>query len=332
MVKKSSRKITVNMEGVENFAPPPEGDYKIGIDEVTKEVSESKNDYLAWVFKIADGKNKGKKLFYNTSLQPQALWNLRGVLEAFGIDVPDGSMDLDLDEIQDCEELAGCTVEHETYQGKPRARIVDVFSAENLNGGEGDDDDDDEKGEKNSDAPSREDVMTLDEDELEEVNEQFDLGVDLSKVKKLKAKREAIADALEEAGSGGKDDDGDSEDGEDEKLSREDIMALDEEELEELNEKEDLGVKLKKIKKLKDQREAIADAYEEKVGAGESDDEESEDKITEESIEEMGKGDLAEFVKKHKLKVKLEGTTSKQRRAVIKAAKAADLIEEEDDE
>lgn len=380
--RKSSRKLTVDMEGVQNFAPPPEGDYCIKIAEVGKETgSDSGKDYLSWTFEIAKGPQKGKKLFYNTSLQPQALWNLRGVLEAFGIEVPDGSMDLDLDEIESCEEIAGCTVEHEEYQGKLKGRVVDVFSAQNLEGGE-DGSKGNEGGDKKEPDLSREDIMALDEDELGEVNEEHDLGVDLDEIKTLKKKREAIADALEEAaGSGteGQSGDGDitrddvmamdadelqeliegeelevdlddhktlkkkreavadaleerHENGDDgskgggTELSTDDIMAMDADELAELNESEELEVDLDKLKLLSKKRKAIAEAYEEKhEGDGSSGD---GDKVTEDDINSMGKDELAEFVEEHKLKVKLEGTTSKQRRLVLKAAKDRGLVEE----
>jgi hypothetical protein len=76
----------------------------------------------------ADDVEPGKKLWYNTSLQPQALFNLRGVLEAIGYEIPDSVMDLDLDELEGTR--LGVSVEHRDYKGKAKADIVAVFPLE----------------------------------------------------------------------------------------------------------------------------------------------------------------------------------------------------------
>lgn len=128
--KKST--IAVDFSDTETSAVVDEGDYLIEVEEVEKKVSDNSGaDYLSITFKISEGPFKGKKLFHNCSLQPQALFNLRGVLEALGFEVPQGVMELDTADM--IGETCGASVAHEQYQGKTKARPVEFFSAEDLN-------------------------------------------------------------------------------------------------------------------------------------------------------------------------------------------------------
>lgn len=129
----SSKKkgISVDFTDVETQANLEEGDYLLEVDEVEqKESDTSGKDYLSFTFKVAEGEFEGKKVYHNCSLQPQALFNLRGVLEALGIDVPSGPMELDPADL--IGETCGATIGLETYEGKPRARIVEFFPADEL--------------------------------------------------------------------------------------------------------------------------------------------------------------------------------------------------------
>src|SRR5690606_38242185 len=97
--------------------------YLLEVKEVTKETSSnSGEDYLAFVYKVAEGRHEGKTVYDNCSLQPQALWRLRGVLEALGEEVPDSEMDIDLDDLAG-KQMMG-TIEHEEYRNKPKARLT----------------------------------------------------------------------------------------------------------------------------------------------------------------------------------------------------------------
>lgn len=279
--KKTGSKIKVDFKGVESGGKlVPEGDYTVRVDEVTQEESDAGNAYLAWVLKVADGKHKGSTLYHNTSLQPQALWNLKGVLEALGVEVPDSSLDVDLKELVGM--TANVTVEHETYQGKPKARIV---AWESGAGG------DDEEEEEEESSVTADDVNEMDDEELEALVENNELDVKLSKLKNIKARRTAVIEAL----------------------------GLNEQE----EESDDEG----------DEEAAEKDEDEEEGEEAEGDDEEEEegdDGYTDEQINEMGKPELAALVKKHKLKVTLEGTTAQQRRAVKKALIRAELFNAEE--
>lgn len=184
---KKSNTVKVNFKGVQAGGKlVPEGDYTVKVDEVTQEESDAGNAYLAWILKVADGKHKGSTLYHNTSLQPQALWNLKGVLEALGVEVPDSSLDIDLGEVIGM--TANVTVEHETYQGKPKARIV---AWESATGGEDEEAEGEEEG-----GVTIEDVNGMDDEELEALVENNELDVKLSKLKNIKARRAAVIEAL----------------------------------------------------------------------------------------------------------------------------------------
>lgn len=131
--RKASKKagISVDFSDTESQASLPEGDFLFEVDEVEQKTSEnSGNDYLSITFKVAEGEFKGKKVWHNCSLQPQALFNLRGVLEALGFEVPQGVMELDPADM--IGESCGGTVQLEVYEGKKRPRIVEFFSADEL--------------------------------------------------------------------------------------------------------------------------------------------------------------------------------------------------------
>lgn len=123
--------ISVDFSNVEASGVPDEGDYILEVDEVeTKTSDNSGSDYLAITFKITDGQFKGKKVWHNCSLQPQALFNLRGLLEALGFEVTTGKFEFDPADM--IGESCGATLAHETYNGKVKARPVEFFSAEDV--------------------------------------------------------------------------------------------------------------------------------------------------------------------------------------------------------
>jgi hypothetical protein len=307
--KKKSRVVKVNMEGVETAVLVPEEDYLIVPAKVTKEVGESSGkDFLAWEFEITSGKMKGKTLFYNTSLQPQALWNLRGVLEAFGQEVPDSTMEVDLDALEAIDTPAGCTVEHEPYEGRKRARIVDIFAADNVETGE----------EATTDElPTDEDIDGCDADDLAEVVSQFELDVDLDSIKLLSKKKTAVKEALEAKrtepiATGG-----------DELPTDEDVDGMSAEELEEVVTTYELDVDLDKVKLLSKKKTAVKEglAMKREETGGEV---AAEDLPTEEDLKDLTAEELEEVVTTYELDVDLDKVKllSKKRAAVAEALEA----------
>lgn len=132
MAKKGSTSVKVNFDDVESSDfSIPNGSYVLTVTGVEKKKSEqSGNEYLAWEFKIAEGKHKGKKVWDNTSLQPQALWRLRGLLEAMQVDISEGEFELELDEFDG--ETLGVVIENEKYNGKDKPRIVSFMLVDDV--------------------------------------------------------------------------------------------------------------------------------------------------------------------------------------------------------
>jgi len=203
--KSKKNKLKVNFEGVEGRTLVPEGDYHAKVLEVTQEEgSDSGEPYLAWKLETIDDNKKlnGKNLYYNTSLQPKALWNLRNLLETLGVEIPDDELEIDLDELVDLELMV--TVEHEKYEGKNKARIVDFAPV-----GDSDDDeegveveDDEDKGEEDGEeveAVSASDVKEMSTKELKELINEYELECEFNGAKTLRKKRSLVISALEEA-------------------------------------------------------------------------------------------------------------------------------------
>ena len=133
MATRSSKKkaaLSVDFSDTEASGIPDEGDYVLEVNDVEQKTSEAGNAYLGFTFAIADGQFKGKKVYHNCSLQPQALFNLRGVLEALGYEVPQGPRDLDIADL--IGDTCGGSISHEKYEGKLKARIVEFFKVEDM--------------------------------------------------------------------------------------------------------------------------------------------------------------------------------------------------------
>lgn len=243
------RIVSVDFTDVETRVVVPAGEYPIEVTEVVQKTSESSgNDYLNWVMEVTEGKFKGKKLYYITSLVPEALWNLRGLLEALGIEVPSSPMDLDLDDLAGRTGIA--VVEEETYKGKPQSRVVDIYT-EGEEGARGDSD---------SESYTEEQIDAMDDDEVKELAEQHD--IDLSKAKTASKRKVALIEGLTEAGLI---QEGEAEEGEanEDGYTADAINEMEEDDLKEIIKAEKLKVDLAKLKTLRRQRSAVIDALEE---------------------------------------------------------------------
>ena len=238
MSRMKNRKRTLfipDLSKVEARVVVPEGQYRVRVAEV--EVNDgNKAEYYRWIFEIAEGEYKGRKLFYITSLAEQALWNLRSLLESLNVDIEEGDMELDLEDLIGRELIV--MVEHDVYEGKKQARIVDFSAVENNTDDESENDEeeeeedpkarrrrerrerrkakkDEEEGEEEEEeeeeAPrrkkkkkepelDRDEIMDMSEDELVELCEEYELDVDLDDYPTLRKKKAAVVSAAEEAG------------------------------------------------------------------------------------------------------------------------------------
>lgn len=124
-VRKKGNTVTVNMAGVSAEGGStlfPEGPQLFEVEEATIEDSQSSDyQYIAVKLRAVDGKYEDKYAYDNVSLSPKALWKLRQLMEAGGLEVEDAEMEIDP------EELIGLVVVgeviHEEYKGKPKTKI-----------------------------------------------------------------------------------------------------------------------------------------------------------------------------------------------------------------
>lgn len=186
---RSSSSVNVDLSGVEASRKAiPEGTYEVVVNEAIQKDSRDGNPMIAFEFEVAEGAHKGAKLYENCSLQPQALFKLKSVLLALGMDIPNKAFDLNL------RDLVGLTCEvevgHEVYEGKKRARILQYNDPEETQ----DEEDGDEEEESIEDKLSK-----LDFDELKDLAKDLDISAsDIKRAKKAKALIDLIMDSADE--------------------------------------------------------------------------------------------------------------------------------------
>lgn len=186
---RSSSSVNVDLSGVEaSRKATPEGTYEVVVNEATQKDSRDGNPMIAFEFEVAEGAHKGAKLYENCSLQPQALFKLKSVLMALGMDIPNKAFDLNL------RDLVGLTCEvevgHEVYEGKKRARILQYNDPEETQGDDSDEDDEESVEDK---------LQDLDIDELKALAKDLDIAAsDIKKAKRAKALIELIMDSADE--------------------------------------------------------------------------------------------------------------------------------------
>lgn len=248
----AKRVVNLNMKDVSVGGVIPEGEYAVTVDEVSVEESQQGNQYLKWVFKVLDGKQKGSKIYHNTSLLPQSLFNLKNLLIALGVPVPDKAFQLNLDECEGCN--CGVTIAHETYDGKKRSRVTDVFP---LDSAEVEDDDDSEDV----------DLEEMSLEELIEFAEENDIKLTAKQKKRKSAALEAIQEALgDEEEDDEEPEDEEVEDDSDDEAEEEDDVELEDmslEQLVEFAEENDIKLTAKQKKRKSAALAAIQEALEE---------------------------------------------------------------------
>lgn len=172
--RKKGGSLTLDLSGVETARKAiPEGTYEVVVNSAVQKDSQGGNPMVAFEFEVVGGSHKGVKLYENCSLQPQALFKLKSVLLALGLEIPNRSFDLDL------SELVGLTCEvevgHEVYEGKKRSRILQY----------NDPNDSEEDDEKEDSIDVEEELQNLSKDELKDLA----LELDIPKKKVLAAKK-----------------------------------------------------------------------------------------------------------------------------------------------
>lgn len=144
-----SRKVKINMEGVESFTRCPEGEWLARLKKAEMgEVQGSGDDCIKAQFEVIKGSAKGNTVFETFSLTEKALWKLKSFLDAVGMKST-GKLTLDLDKMEG--KVCIIDVIHDEYNGQKRAKISSYIKP-----GE-DDDDEDEDIDENEDIEDEED-------------------------------------------------------------------------------------------------------------------------------------------------------------------------------
>jgi hypothetical protein len=193
------------------------GEYAMKVKSVEDTESDAGNQMFKWAFEGTEGAAKGKVFYvYTVYDPPTSLWKLKGLLEALAVEVPDGAMDLDLDEMVDLE-LIGI-VEDDEYNGKTVSRLNDFAPvdgeeeeeeekpARGRKGRAAKEDEEEEKPTRSGkggkgkklDAISAEELKAMEKDDLEDVIERYELDVDPKEHKTPRRLANAVIAALEE--------------------------------------------------------------------------------------------------------------------------------------
>jgi hypothetical protein len=179
--------LVVNFKGVESGSARvrvPEGDYRAKVIKYQVGASKSSgNEMVTWTFEGVEGKLKGKKLKSYTTITPDSLWKLLGVLEALGFDVSNKKIDLEKYLKRAMGKELGLTIVDEEYEGKMSSKIADYLTLDALKDvnwvDEEDDSDDEEQDEEEDEEPQpkskkkksyKKARKTSDDDELEDLD------------------------------------------------------------------------------------------------------------------------------------------------------------------
>ncbi len=89
-------RINVNLNDVESgFELFPDGVFPVEIQETTKLKQSDAGPYIMVIAKCTDGEMEDKMIGWNCSLLPNALWNLKAMMEAAGIEWEEDGFDLE---------------------------------------------------------------------------------------------------------------------------------------------------------------------------------------------------------------------------------------------
>jgi hypothetical protein len=180
-----------------------DGNYKMALVSCEEKISKNDSDMFEWVFKFVAGPAKGKSLYLYTVFDEDTNQKVGKVWEAIGHEFEPGDteVEFDPDEYEGTEVMG--EVITDTYMGQKRSKLQMVHP---LNGEEEEEEEETTgksrrrkgNGRNRVVKVSEDEVKEMTEDELEDLNEKYDLGVDLGKAKTLRRKQSASIAALAE--------------------------------------------------------------------------------------------------------------------------------------
>lgn len=151
----ASKKVKVDFTGVESFNRASEGQHVVKIATAEMRESQGGNDMISVAFEVTKGQDKGARVFESYPLAENALWKLKGMLQAIGMKC-EGKVQLDLDKL--VGKVCIIEVAHEEYEGKIRARVQEcrkLAAAAENDEDEVDEDEFDDDEEEEEEAPKK---------------------------------------------------------------------------------------------------------------------------------------------------------------------------------
>ena len=148
----ASKKVRVDFSGVESFQRPSEGEHVAKIVSAELKQSQGGNDMIVVAFEVTKGQDKGSRVFENYPLVENALWKLKGMLQAIGMKC-DGKVQLDLDKL--IGKVCIISVTDEEYDGKIRSRIQECRKLAAVADEDEDDEDIEEEEEEEEEQPKK---------------------------------------------------------------------------------------------------------------------------------------------------------------------------------
>lgn len=147
-----ARRVKIDMTGVESFNKASEGQHVCKILSIEEKYSQGGNAMLQCCFEVVKGEDKGCRVYENYPLVEQALWKLKGMLQAVGMKA-EGKISLDLDKLIGKQLII--EVIHEEYNGQERARVSECRKLSAASEDEEDFEEDDFEEEEEEETPKK---------------------------------------------------------------------------------------------------------------------------------------------------------------------------------
>lgn len=138
MARRTTKKTSVRLD-LSNVGKAFEKgkEYAVQVAECTLETGE-KAPYFSLKLKGVDDEYSESVMYHNASTSPESLWRLRPLMEAFGIEIPDGPMDISPDDF--VGKTAMCSVFLDKYDGGSRVKPDEFWPLDDDAGDDGDGD------------------------------------------------------------------------------------------------------------------------------------------------------------------------------------------------
>lgn len=151
----ASKKVKVDFTGVESFQRPREGEHVCKIVSAELKQSQGGNDMIVVAFEVTKGQDKSARVYENYPLAENALWKLKGMLQAIGMKC-DGKVQLDLDKL--IGKICIVSVIDDEYNGQVRSRVQECRKLAVVEEDEDDDeediDDEDDEDDEEEEEPA----------------------------------------------------------------------------------------------------------------------------------------------------------------------------------